>query len=115
MCAAVCFRRLSLYRSNKGYLEVIWVSCDLRHSADFLLTTLPTQGSSYALAIFLSTACSQLNIMPLRDWPDRPARILRVAGHYSIANKACGVIRNGNLKKLMTANLDRIMCALKFC
>lgn len=108
MFGAVCFRRLSLYGSNKGYSEAIYVSCDLCHSADFLLTTLPTQGSSYALATFLSKACSQLNIMTLRDWQTGLPEYWGAVGHYSIANTVCGVIRNGNLKELMTANLERI-------
>lgn len=67
-----------------------------------------TQGSSYALATFLSTVCNQLNIMPLRDWQTGLPEYWGAVGHYSIANKACGVIRNGNLKELATANLERI-------
>jgi hypothetical protein len=66
------------------------------------------QGSSYALATFLSTACSQFDITPLRDWQTGLPEYWGAVGHYSIANKACGVIRNGSLKELMTANLERI-------
>jgi hypothetical protein len=66
------------------------------------------QGSSYALATFLSTACNELDIAPLRGWNIGLPEYWGAVGHYSIANKACRVIRNQNLKQLMQANLDRI-------
>lgn len=65
-------------------------------------------GSTYALATFLSTVCNQLDITLLRDWQTGLPDYWGAVGHYGIANKACGVIRNKNLAKLMNANLERI-------
>jgi hypothetical protein len=67
-----------------------------------------TQGSSYALATFLSTICNELNVTLLRDWNTGFPNYWGAVGHYSIANKACDAIQNRNLKKLMKANLGRI-------
>jgi hypothetical protein len=65
-------------------------------------------GSSYALATFLSTVCNQLNITLVRDWNTGLPEYWGAVGHYSIASKAVDRIRNGKLKRLMTANLERI-------
>ena len=66
------------------------------------------QASSYALATFLSTACNQLDVTPLRDWNTGLPDYWGAVGHYSIANKAIDEISSAGLKKLMSANLDRI-------
>ena len=44
----------------------------------------------------------------LRDWHTGLPDYWGAVGHYSIANKACGIIQNQNLKILMQANLERI-------
>ena len=62
----------------------------------------------YALATFLSTVCNQLEISLLRGWNIGLPEYWGAVGHYGIATKACDVVRNANLKKLMDANLDRI-------
>ena len=66
------------------------------------------QGASYALATFLSTVCNDLDITLLRGWNIGLPDYWGAVGHYGIATKACGVVRNANLKKLMGANLERI-------
>lgn len=66
------------------------------------------QASSYALATFLSTVCNQLNIALLRGWNIGLPEYWGAVGHYGIATKACGAIRNDRLKRLMDANLERI-------
>jgi hypothetical protein len=66
------------------------------------------QGSSYALATFLSTVCAELDLTVLRDWNTGLPEYWGAVGHYGIANKACDVIRNRKLKELMDANLERI-------
>jgi hypothetical protein len=67
-----------------------------------------TKASSYALATFLSTVCNELDVALLRGWNDGLPEYWGAVGHYSIATKACGVIRSKNLKSLMSANLQRI-------
>jgi hypothetical protein len=62
----------------------------------------------YALTTFLSTVCNQLDITLLRGWNIGLPEYWGAVGHYGIATKACSVVRNANLKKLMTANLERI-------
>jgi len=64
--------------------------------------------STYAMATCLSTVSDQLGLNLIRDWNIVQPQYWGAVGHYSIANKACGVIKNPNLKKLMTANLDLI-------
>ena len=66
------------------------------------------QGASYALATFLSTTCNALDVTLLRGWNTGLPEYWGAVGHYGIATKASGVVRNANLKKLMDANLDRI-------
>jgi hypothetical protein len=66
------------------------------------------KASSYALATFLSTVCNELDVTPLRDWNTGLPEYWGAVGHYSIATKACRIIRNEKLKKLMNANLERI-------
>jgi hypothetical protein len=62
----------------------------------------------YALATFLSTVCNQLEISLLRGWNIGLPEYWGAVGHYGIATKACDVVRNPNLKKLVGANLERI-------
>lgn len=64
--------------------------------------------SSYALATFLGTVCNMLAITLLRDWNIGLPEYWGAVGHYSIAGKAIDEIRSARLKRLMTANLDRI-------
>jgi hypothetical protein len=72
----------------------------------FLDNTL--KGSVFALGTFLSTVCNQLDITLLPDWHTGLPEYWGAVGHYSIATKACEVIRNPKLKSLMMANLERI-------
>ena len=65
-------------------------------------------GSSYALATCLSNVCSRLNVEIIRDWNIGEKEYWGAVGHYSIANKACGVVQNANLHKLMNNNLPII-------
>lgn len=67
-----------------------------------------SESSSYALATLLSTVCNQLDVTLLRDWNTGLPEYWGAVGHYSIATKAIGKVRNDNLKQLMTANLERI-------
>jgi hypothetical protein len=62
----------------------------------------------YALATFLSTVCNELEISLVRGWNIGLPEYWGAVGHYGIATKACGVVRNANLKTLMAANLERI-------
>lgn len=66
------------------------------------------QSSSYALATLLSTVCNKLDVTVLRDWNTGLPEYWGAVGHYSIATKALGKIRNENLKRLMSANLERL-------
>jgi hypothetical protein len=66
------------------------------------------QGSSYALATFLSTVCNQFDVTVLRDWNTGLPEYWGAVGHYSIATKACGIIRNDKLKRLITNNIANI-------
>ena len=65
-------------------------------------------GSSYALATCLSNVCSKLDVDVVREWNTGLPEYWGAVGHYSIANKACGVLQNANLRKLMANNLDII-------
>jgi hypothetical protein len=67
-----------------------------------------TAGLPFALATCLSTVCNRLEVDPIRDWNIGLPDYWGAVGHYTIANKACDVIENKNLKKLMKANLDQI-------
>jgi hypothetical protein len=64
--------------------------------------------TSYALATCLSTVCSLLNVDVVRGWnighPERWGEM----GHYTIGAKACGLIKDANLRTLMTANMTNI-------
>jgi hypothetical protein len=66
------------------------------------------ESSSYALATLLSTVCNRLDVTLLREWNIGLPEYWGAVGHYSIATKAIGAIRNANLKRLMEANLERI-------
>lgn len=64
--------------------------------------------TSYALATCLSTVCNLLNVDVVRGWnighPERWGEM----GHYTIGAKACGLLKNPNLRTLMLANLTNI-------
>ncbi len=62
----------------------------------------------FALATCLSTVLDRLQVDLIPDWNVGHDEYWGAVGHYTIANKACDAIENKNLKKLMTANLDRI-------
>ena len=62
----------------------------------------------YALATCLSTVCNLLEVDLIRDWDIGAVDYWGAVGHYTIANKACDVIKNKSLKQLMIANRDRI-------
>ena len=62
----------------------------------------------FALATCLSTICNLLEVDVIRDWNIGQEEYWGAVGHYTIANKACGLVKNKNLKKLMSANLQRI-------
>jgi hypothetical protein len=69
--------------------------------------------SSYALATCLSTVSNLLNVEVVRDWNFGFPEYWGAVGHYSIANKACGVISDAKLSKLMNNNLERITYDIK--
>jgi hypothetical protein len=84
-------------------LAVLWGG----HS--FVDGTNPNQSrADYALATCLSTVCNMLDVDVVRDWnighPERWGEM----GHYTIGAKACGLVKNPNLRKLITANLKNI-------
>jgi hypothetical protein len=64
--------------------------------------------STYALATFLSTVCNELDVALLSDLNAGLPEYWGAVGHYSIAAKAIDALRNPNLKRLMSANLERI-------
>ena len=51
---------------------------------------------------------NQLDVTLLRDWNVGLPDYWGAVGHYSIATKACSIIRNPKLRRLMGANLERI-------
>ncbi len=62
----------------------------------------------FALSTFLSTVCRELDVDILRDWNTGYNEYWGETGHYKIANSACSLVSNQNLKKLMQANLEVI-------
>jgi hypothetical protein len=62
----------------------------------------------YALATCLSTVCNLLEVDVVRDWNIGNPDYWGAVGHYTIAAKACDLVTNPNLKKLLQANEDRI-------
>jgi hypothetical protein len=72
------------------------------------LNGIDQSSSSYVLATCLSTVSDLLNVEVVRDWNLGLPDYWGAVGHYSIANKACGVLKNEKLQKLMKSNLERI-------
>lgn len=64
--------------------------------------------SSYALATCLSTVCNLLEVDLVRDWNIGFPEYWGEMGHFTIGAKACDLMTNENLKKLMTQNLSNI-------
>ena len=67
--------------------------------------------SPYVLATFLSTACQNLDVEPIRDWNLGEITYWGAVGHYTIAAKAIEFIGDASLRKLMEANLKRVSFA----
>ena len=62
----------------------------------------------FALASFLSTVCRQLDVSLVPDLNTGHSEYWGKLGHYKIAAKACELVTNPKLKKLLLANQDRI-------
>jgi hypothetical protein len=62
----------------------------------------------FALATFLSTICHQLDVELLPEHNTGFREYWGKLGHFKVAAKACEMVSNSRLKKLMMANLDRI-------
>jgi hypothetical protein len=67
--------------------------------------------SPYALATCLSAVCRQLDVEVVRDWNVGALDYWGAVGHYTIATRACAMVRDPDLKALMEANLERISFA----
>jgi len=84
-------------------LAVLW------GSHEFVASTQNAKSrTSYALATCLSTVCNLLDVDVVRGWnigqPERWGEM----GHYTIGAKACGLLKNPNLRQLLLANLNNI-------
>ena len=66
------------------------------------------EGQPYALATSLSTVCRILNIDYVQDWNIGHPEYWGAVGHYTIAEKACEIVKDAQLKSLMMANLNSI-------
>ncbi|MBZ5491816.1 MAG: hypothetical protein LAO76_12870 [Acidobacteriia bacterium] len=66
------------------------------------------KSQSYAMATCLSTVLNELDLDLIRSWDFELPEYWGAVGHYTIANLACGIIADRNLKKLMQANLGNI-------
>ena len=62
----------------------------------------------FALASCLSTVCRQLDIDILPDWQIGHSEYWGKLGHYKIGAKACELVTNAKLKKLLMANVNNI-------
>jgi hypothetical protein len=62
----------------------------------------------FALASCLSTVCRQLDIDLLPDWQIGHSEYWGKLGHYKIGAKACELVTNAKLKKLLLANVNNI-------
>ncbi len=67
--------------------------------------------SPYALATCLSAVCDQLEVEVVRDWNLGVLDYWGAVGHYTIATRACAMVRDPDLKTLIDANLERISFA----
>lgn len=61
-----------------------------------------------ALATFVSTICRELDVDVLRGVNTGLPEYWGDVGHYTIGAKACQLVNDANLSKLMMANLDRV-------
>lgn len=62
----------------------------------------------YALATFLSTICRELDVEIVRSWNIGHREYWGKTGHYKIAAKACELVEDERLKRLLLANRDVI-------
>lgn len=62
----------------------------------------------YALATCLSTVCNLLEVDVIRDWNIGQVDYWGEMGHYTVGAKACGLMTEPGLKKLMSSNADRV-------
>lgn len=62
----------------------------------------------FALATCLSTICRQLDVDVLPDWQIGHSEYWGKLGHYKIGAKACELVANAKLKKLLLANVNNI-------
>jgi hypothetical protein len=67
-----------------------------------------SQEQPFALATCLSTVCRMLNVDFVQDWNTGQPEYWGAVGHYTIAEKACEIIKDPGLKALMQANLASI-------
>jgi hypothetical protein len=63
---------------------------------------------SFTLATALSTVCRVLDLDLVRDWNTGLPEYWGAVGHYLIAAIACLNVRDKRLRRLMTANVERI-------
>lgn len=66
------------------------------------------QTSNYALATCLSTVCRALDVDLVRGWNRDLGYTWGKTGHFKIAARACELVSNQNLSKLMMANQRNI-------
>src|SRR5262249_29882214 len=64
--------------------------------------------SDFALASALSSVCRELDVDVIRDWNTGHPETWGTIGHYLIGARACTVVTNAKLKKLLANNADRI-------
>lgn len=62
----------------------------------------------YALATCLSTVCRELDVDVVRDWNLGHVQYWGEQGHYSIGLKACGLVSQKKLAKLMAVNASLV-------
>ncbi len=62
----------------------------------------------YALGSSLSNICRLLDVDLVRDWNLGHVEYWGEMGHYTIGAKACDLVSDPKLKKLMAANRDRV-------
>jgi hypothetical protein len=74
-------------------------------------TLLDEQGETktdFALATCLSTVCRELDLDVIPDFDIGHSEYWGKTGHYKIAAKACELVSNTKLRKLLLANVDNI-------
>jgi len=64
--------------------------------------------SAFALATFLSTVCRVLDVEIVRSWSTGHDEYWGKIGHFAVGWKACNVLGNNKLGKLMRANQPNI-------